>query len=175
VKHLSLVSLACAVICVVGCSGGDGEPRLPTVKVKGKLYVDDKPYGGCRLNFAPTDTQADKSKPQPRQATAKVADDGTFELTTYEPGDGVPAGKYNVVLAAHIADTTATKLPPAGTAPNPLDNSVPIIKPFSIEIQKPDDGKPLQLDLKLEGTGEFTKGTASMTPAGLGPMGQQPK
>jgi hypothetical protein len=152
VKQSKLLSVALAAICILGCGGGSSEPRLPTVKVKGTLYVDDKPFGPCLLTLVPNPLEnPDKSKPRPHQATAKVGDSGSFVLTTYEPDDGIPLGKYDVVLATDMANMTM--------------KPVPRIKPIAIEITKADD----KLDLKLEGTGEVSSGPADMTKLPGGP------
>lgn len=67
--------------------------RLPVFLVKGKVLVQGQPAAGAMVGFVPLDDPF-ALKPQ-----AKVAADGTFQLSTYELGDGAPAGKYGVTIA----------------------------------------------------------------------------
>ena len=149
-KPMTLVGMAFGTICWLGCSGVESEPRLPTVKVNGKLYMDDKPLGDCSLTLNPNSADpGDKKTPRPRAATAKVAADGSFELTTYDPGDGAAPGKYTVLIGN------------SGKAEDMM-KPVPVVKPYTVDIQKPADGKPVVLELKLEGTGEVAAGPGMM-------------
>ena len=70
----------------------------PTAQVKGKvLYKDGSvPKGGVRVvRFEPTpDTTAVIRK----TASSEIADDGSFDLYTRKPGDGVILGKYAVTF-----------------------------------------------------------------------------
>jgi hypothetical protein len=103
VKQILRASLAVVLISVIGC--GQGEARLPTVKANGKLYVDDKPFGGCSLLLSPKRPEGTpaKDKPQPRSASATLAADGSFTLTTYKEGDGIiPGNKYDETAASKI-------------------------------------------------------------------------
>lgn len=81
-------------IVLVGC-GGSGKPAA--VPVKGKvMYRKTTPAAGALVVFHPTDPNVEKiigGKP-----FAKVNEDGTFTLTTYEPNDGAPPGEYGVTI-----------------------------------------------------------------------------
>lgn len=123
-----------ALLCLaVGCGGGKGEARIPTIPVKGKLLVDGKPAGPVLMNLS--------SNPPNEKIpviNAYVKADGTFVLKTYEDGDGAPEGKYDVRL-------TMDPMSPG---------NVPGVKPATIEIKKPASGT-LDLEVKLEGTGQM--------------------
>lgn len=87
-----LLGLSCIII--IGC----GSPSKPaTVPAKGKvMYQKTTPAAGALVVFHPADPEVEKrigGKP-----FAKVNDDGTFTLTTYEEGDGAPPGDYGVTI-----------------------------------------------------------------------------
>jgi len=151
VKQLTMLFLALSLIGLSAC-GGSGEPRLATVKIKGKLYVDDKLFGPCTLNLVP-----DAPGPSKRAASAVVGADGNFVLRTYDEGDGAVPGKYKVSLALPPARQEDILTNPSGGAPVP----VPVTKPQDVEIAA---GKP-EIELKLEGTGETIKGTSDIAPS----------
>lgn len=66
--------------------------RLPVAPVRGKVLYQGQPAAGAMVGFFPLDAPF-ALKPQ-----AKVAADGTFQLSTYELGDGAPADKYGVTI-----------------------------------------------------------------------------
>jgi hypothetical protein len=77
----------------VGCND------RPTAQVKGKvLYKDGSvPKGGVRvIRFEPT---ADTTAAIRKTASSEIADDGSFDLFTRKPGDGVILGKYAVTFS----------------------------------------------------------------------------
>src|SRR5262245_58442191 len=83
----SLVVLAAFVsLAALGCTGSD-----TPVPVSGKVTVNGAPVGGAGITFHP---QGGKGRP----ATAETAEDGTYKLTTMNPGDGALKGDYKVTL-----------------------------------------------------------------------------
>src|SRR5262245_53466033 len=61
--------------------------------VRGKVvYADGTPLAGGWVVFERADGEAKDTVDGP------VADDGTFELRTTKPGDGVAPGKYRVLV-----------------------------------------------------------------------------
>src|SRR4051812_2075790 len=88
-----LLLLMIAFAAVVGCNKG---PSM--VHVKGKVsYTDGSPLkGGVRVvRFEPTqDMPAEKR----RVASGPIDNDGSYELFTRRPGDGVIPGTYNVTF-----------------------------------------------------------------------------
>jgi hypothetical protein len=83
---------------VVFCAAAAGCNNRPTAQVRGKvLYKDGSvPQGGVRvIRFEPTpDTTAAIRK----TASGQIMDDGSFDLFTRKPGDGVILGKYAVTF-----------------------------------------------------------------------------
>jgi hypothetical protein len=86
---------AIAVIAFAGC----GEGRLPTFPVTGEVvFKDGSPLKGGRVQFRSV------GKDPPVIAQGVFGDDGKFDLQTFDPGDGAPVGKYQVVVAADTPD-----------------------------------------------------------------------
>ena len=92
---LSAASVLAVIIAVLlaGC-GGSGPPRIPTHSAKGAVTYQGQPIAGAFLALHPKSGSLENA-PTP---TAVVQPDGTFTLTTYDAGDGVPAGEYVVTL-----------------------------------------------------------------------------
>ncbi len=80
--HWSLVIVL--IWCLTGCGAGL-QPVRGTVKL-----ADGKPAAGSQVVF--------EGGPEGKKVSARgdVREDGSFELSTYKPGDGVPTGKYKV-------------------------------------------------------------------------------
>ena len=83
-----------ALLAASGLAGCGGDGRLETHPVAGQVFVNAAPASGCVVTFVPLDP-ALKGAVMP---AATVDEFGGFELTTYETGDGAPAGEYGVIL-----------------------------------------------------------------------------
>ena len=87
----SAIALAFTLLTLTGC--GDGKiGRYPT---HGKVLVDGKPIEGARVIFCPVGGSEDFQKERPFAVTDAG---GEFSLTTFQKGDGAPAGEYNVMI-----------------------------------------------------------------------------
>jgi len=87
--ELSIVGLAWTLFLVplvVGCS----EAKVPVVPVSGKITVNKEvPVGAEIVLHAKGHTLPEGVSP-----VGRVAEDGTFQVSIYEQGEGVPAGEY---------------------------------------------------------------------------------
>jgi len=83
----------CACLAVVVFASGCGNGRLKVYPVTGQILVDGKPADGAFVVFHPQDGGKDAPRP-----SATTEADGTFRLTTYDTGDGAPAGTYRVTI-----------------------------------------------------------------------------
>jgi hypothetical protein len=99
--------VACLACCLAGC----GTPYYP---VTGRISLND----GSPLTKGLVIFERIEDGP-PLTARGEVQPDGRFALSTDQPGDGVPVGRYKVVI-------------------NPLDSS-----------DAPDEQKSLPFDVKL--------------------------
>jgi hypothetical protein len=100
-----------ALIWLAGC-GSSGD--LPVYPVKGTITFEGQPMkGGGSISFVPTGGQAGA------QAGGEIKEDGTYELTTYEPGDGSIPGDFRVVITqVTVKEPTPS---PDGSAPIAAD------------------------------------------------------
>jgi hypothetical protein len=69
--------------------------RLPVNRVGGSVLVAGKPAVGAKLFFHPVDAGFN---PRALRPFGEVAEDGTFELSTYLADDGAPEGDYIVTV-----------------------------------------------------------------------------
>src|SRR5262245_7759316 len=82
------VAGALAVMLLCGSLAGCGPGLQP---VRGKVTLPDgKPAAGSQVVFEGTEAGKQVS------ARGDVGADGSYEMSTFKPGDGVPAGKYKV-------------------------------------------------------------------------------
>ena len=92
--------ILCVLMCfsglsLTGCgaSGGpDGEPRTATMEVTGTVHVDGVPAAFLKVTAHPVGGVG----AVPLDPSAVTAGDGKFALSTYESGDGIPAGEYKL-------------------------------------------------------------------------------
>jgi hypothetical protein len=78
-------SIAAVVLIALSGCGAGMQPVRGTVKLP-----DGKPAAGSQVVF--------EGGPDGKKVSARgdVQGDGSFELSTYKPGDGVPPGRYKV-------------------------------------------------------------------------------
>lgn len=90
-RHLcQLLLLAGICLSCLACAE-EGSPRKETYPVTGEVYVDGEPANYLAVtchDVNGTDTA------MPTVSSAFTGPDGKFSISTYESGDGVPAGDY---------------------------------------------------------------------------------
>jgi hypothetical protein len=79
-------------IAVAGCART--ETRKPVFAISGKATFQNEPMAGAMISFHPLNDPG----PRALRAQATVNRDGTFRMTTYDTGDGAPAGEYAVTV-----------------------------------------------------------------------------
>lgn len=79
-------------LCLFGCgpTGPQGGPRIKTIPVRGVVHVNGEPASFLRISAVSTNAAASAGI---EHAGMTIAD-GSFSLSTYESGDGVPPGSY---------------------------------------------------------------------------------
>jgi hypothetical protein len=127
------VVLAAGLVGVIGCGG------RTTHQVSGKVqYTDGSPIsGGARvIRLEPTsDTTAEIRK----VASGVIEQDGSFELFTQRPGDGVIAGKYKVTF-------TVMDKPMGGKSLIPLKYTTEDQTPFELVVDDDKTGLTYELE-----------------------------
>jgi len=86
-RLLTLLAGAAFALAAAGCGGPKVYPVSGTVKFEGKPMK-----GGGSITFVPTGKQEGKT------GGGLIAEDGTYTLTSYKPGDGSMAGEFRVVI-----------------------------------------------------------------------------
>lgn len=82
------LNLVLCLLTLAGCSDG-----LPTHKVTGTVsYTDGKPLPGGTIEFRSLGHDGLNAK-------GVIAPNGSFEMTTFESGDGAVAGEHQVMIA----------------------------------------------------------------------------
>jgi hypothetical protein len=96
-----------------GCSKGKG--RRPVVAVRGQAFArfqgKVQPAQGAQLLFY---LQNDQGDPLPMVPGARVADDGSFQPSTYTAKDGLPIGDYKVTATWQAMEVHMGRQRPAG-------------------------------------------------------------
>ena len=135
-------ALCCALLAgVVGCQSSEIELH----PVKGTVTFDGKPPEGATVTLRPV---ADSKAPVDLFPTGAVKADGSFELGTYAPGDGAPAGAYKVIISWVPEDAP---LLPNGRFFNKLPDRYSDWKTTPLKIvveQGPNDLPPYELSSK---------------------------
>jgi len=112
-----LVVAACMVACV-GC----GPSRPETAMVSGRVTYQGKSVVEGTIVFQPE---------QGRPAMGSLAADGSYTLTTFDPGDGALLGRHRVMIEARRITVPAL---PGGAA----DESVGTYGPPKVEWLVPE-------------------------------------
>ena len=91
VKRCFAWSLLVGSLLISGC--GDGNP--PAQPTRGQLFINGVAASGATVAFHPVGGDFDQRGTCP---SGRVAEDGSFSLSTYGSKDGVPAGEYAVTV-----------------------------------------------------------------------------
>jgi hypothetical protein len=83
--------LPVALVLALGVTAGCGKGRYP---VRGKVTLED----GTPLTKGLVVFESTEEKP-PITARGDIQADGTYQLGTDKPGNGVPAGKYRALVS----------------------------------------------------------------------------
>ena len=98
--------------CLLGCGSSE---QFTVAPVRDKVLCSGKPVGEGIVQFAPVSAEApsgNKASRPGKSGAGQINADGTFEISTYEMGDGAVIGKCRVI--AGPSDPTrpwACKLP----------------------------------------------------------------
>lgn len=92
-RKISALAMMAAIVFVTGCGG---EYR----SVYGKVTVDGKPLETGRIRFHPVEG---------RPSSGKIGNDGSYTLTTLNPGDGAKPGEYAVTIEALDVQTSGER------------------------------------------------------------------
>lgn len=86
------------VLTVAGCSGEEQPFRKETSGLTGQVFVDGVPVPAKSPLKVECHNVNGIDKEHPTLSSALTGVDGKFEISTYESGDGVPAGDYVITF-----------------------------------------------------------------------------
>jgi hypothetical protein len=84
-QYLAIVAFA--IVAVAGC--GRPSYQLDTAPTSGKVTIDGQPLTAGYVTFVTE---------RGRASSGEIRADGTFVMSTYEPGDGAQVGTHPVVI-----------------------------------------------------------------------------
>lgn len=90
-----------AVFLLTGCS--DGLPA--TLPVSGTVTWQGEPLTDGTVVFHPQEIAEGLPR---RNATGKLADDGTFSLSTFRTDDGAVPGTYRVTIHSYLSEPSSS-------------------------------------------------------------------
>jgi hypothetical protein len=130
------------VVCVsllgLSCSHKRIDPnRVETVPVKGQVLVDGQSIADVTVDIH---NAADAGATKAAKSFAKTKDDGKFEFSTYEAGDGVPPGEYVATFMAKKFSMISHSY----VGPDKLNDRYSDRKKSQVRI-KVEKGKPVDL------------------------------
>ncbi|MCC6491613.1 MAG: hypothetical protein IT424_01180 [Pirellulales bacterium] len=89
-------NFAAALVALAAVSIGCGDGRVAVYPVSGQVNYKGKPAAGATVIFYAQNAELkEPGIPIPEGTTA---DDGSFQLKSFEPADGAPAGEYKVSI-----------------------------------------------------------------------------
>lgn len=120
------LAMAALLFAVTGC--GDGVDRIPTFKTQGQVLLNGKPLANAFVVLHP-------ESPELVPARASTDAQGNFNLTTFDTGDGAPAGNYKLTVAYYLPIQQGGSLVPG---PNviPAKYSDPAATELRVSIQE---------------------------------------
>lgn len=100
---LSVSLSALLLVPCIGCGSSAG-PAATILPVKGKVTYKGKALTGGTVTFEPDGGAG-------RDAHGEVRPDGTFELTTFKPGDGAMVGTHRVAITGSVGKGRSNAVP----------------------------------------------------------------
>jgi hypothetical protein len=124
-------------MCLAGCSDG----KIARYPVSGIVTVDGHPAEGATVVFCPVNGSPEAMKQRPFSQTDA---NGKYELKTFQPGDGAPAGDYKVTIRWLAFSNQG------GPPPDRLGNRYwdPEKTPLTAKVVKGSNDLPFQLSTK---------------------------
>ncbi|MCA9077655.1 MAG: hypothetical protein KDA93_21695 [Planctomycetaceae bacterium] len=132
---MSIVTRCLSVIIMlllIGCgSGPRGERLFEPNPVTGVVHIDGQPAQYVQVDCYP----ASESTAIKYKLSTMTNQDGRFELTTYESGDGLPEGTYKLTFQwLEIGLVSYDKFEGAYADPEKSQNTITVVKGESSDL-----------------------------------------
>jgi hypothetical protein len=135
--------LAVTLMLALLCSCGKRDTRRPVFPVQGRVLFEGRPLAHAFLVFHPVNA----SGAETRCPVANAEEDGSFAPSTYDAGDGAPAGEYAVTVELYQPPTDDQVTPSANLLPPRY--SQPSSTPFKVHIAAGENNlEPFQIRRK---------------------------
>jgi len=160
IRHLTVFAVAFQTCWLVGCGGGGPKPgeTVPTFPVTGVVKIDGKPTPMVRVMMFPLDHMPEWIETNGGAPHwANTDPEGKFQITTYNAGDGAPAGEYALFFYWEGIPTNVGLVNPDEPPLDPqsqkfnakyLNAQKPQISGIKVEEGKPNDLGTLELTTK---------------------------
>lgn len=132
----------CLTLIATGCGGSN--PK--TIKVAGKVSYNGGPVTQGSITFQPTKTAEGALS---RPARGDIGSDGTYELSTFETGDGAIPGDYLVLVVTATGGPTPEEPKAKETWATPERFGSPIESPLEATVPADHSGV-LELNFDLD-------------------------
>lgn len=110
-NHKITFAAVLSMVVAAGCGGASddkwSQDRPKTVPVTGVVTYKGSPVEGAQINFVP-------ASPTDSAAYATTQGDGSFQLTTFDTGDGAVPGSYKVTVNKRTVETIPNAQDPNG-------------------------------------------------------------
>ena len=141
-QFIALTLIYSVIAGLTGCSLGAPPKPIP---VTGRVAVNGKPLTKGLISFVPLAGESDEARP----STSVIQPDGTYKTSSFKDGDGLPAGRYKIVVTSDAQSLTAEEMAagkkPVSMIPQIYTNS--LTTPLTLEVI--DDGTPIEHDVDL--------------------------
>jgi hypothetical protein len=128
--HISVIATLPLFVALSGCS----EQRVPVYPVSGKItYKGQPPVGASVVLHSLSGSDAKDVVP-----AGTVKDDGSFTVTSYDPGDGAPQGDYVATIEWYRYQSEL-----GGAGPNVIPSKYVSAKTSPVKLSV--DGGPAQI------------------------------
>ncbi|MES2788389.1 MAG: hypothetical protein V4719_02125 [Planctomycetota bacterium] len=133
--EVRLISGIALTLFLTGC-GTPAEVRPNLFPAEGTLTINGKPAKGARVVLQLADGgSVDARGTRP---SAKVEEDGRFQVATYQSGDGAPAGTYQLgIFWMNDENSSSAWDQLGGKFANPLTTKLTVVVKDSVSIFEP--------------------------------------
>jgi hypothetical protein len=130
IRPAGLLCLICCASMLLGCTGKPGPRVRPTFPVRGQVFYEGRPVARALVVLHPRPALDDP----PVLSFARTETYGSFQISTYKPNDGAPAGKYAVAIIKEDDQEGVHLLPSNYASPDTSG--------FTVEVREEDNTLP---------------------------------
>ena len=140
------LAFAVGLLALALCPGCGSRSAPRTIGVSGRVTYQGKPVTSGTIIFHPL-KPAEGSPSRP--ATGQLQSDGTYELSTFSPGDGAVPGEYGISITSLLSGPTPDNPQAAKVYAIPRKYTSPLTSGLTATV--PAEGKePLVMEFDLE-------------------------